>query len=212
MSSVYLILAVNSAGSNNADGQLHCFHCTHLHGAGLRAEHDAAVFIKIKRIRPVAGGVAFLGVELIEVICCKLDLGAVEHGKAHADEYLLNFVKRLVHRVLVAEPDILARNGDIDRFKLKACLKSGGFELFAGFVNRAFKLCADLVCKLTHNGALLCRELAHLLEYVGKLALFAEILNSQRFKIFGTVSVENCLDGTFSELIHQCFHRVSPYL
>ena len=71
---------------------------------------------------------AFSGVELIKVIGRKLDLGTVEHGKAHAHEYILNFVKCLVHRVLVSEPDFLTRDGDIDCLKLKLGLERRRFK------------------------------------------------------------------------------------
>ena len=211
MGRIDLVLAVNSAGGDDAYRQRHGLHRADLHGARLRAEHHAAVGVKIKGVRPIAGGVTLLGVELVEVIACKLDLGTVKHGEAHADENVLDLVQRLIHRVLVTEADLLAGNGDVKRLKLQTGLKSRRLKLFAGLVYCLLKLCADLVCKLTHNGALLRGELAHLLQNRGQLTLFAEIFNSQRVKIFRTVSGENSLNGAFSELIHEFFHCVSPY-
>ena len=62
----------------------------------------------------------------------------------------------------------------------RLCLE-GGLRFFQLFLNRR----ADVVCCLTHDGTLLCRELAHRLENAGQLALFAQKADAQRVKLVG---------------------------
>ena len=183
---VDLVLAVDSAGGKDADGRLFdLVHCADLHGAGLRAQQDLFVFCNIERIAAVARGVVFRDIQAREVIVGKLDLGTVENAEAHRDEQVLRLVERLVHRVTVSELDGVAGDGDVDCFGFqlrfhRLCLE-GGLRFFELFLNCR----ADIVCRLTHDGALFCRELAHRLENAGQLALLAQKADAQRVQLVG---------------------------
>ena len=92
MRCIDLVLAVDAAGGDDADGQGAGLHRVYLHRRGLGAQQDAAVVLEIEGVRPFAGGVAFVDVELGEVVFRLLDLGAVENFKAHAYEDVLDLV------------------------------------------------------------------------------------------------------------------------
>ena len=68
-------------------------------------------------------------VETGEVVGRFLDLGAVHNGIAHADKDLLDLLQNLVHRMLMSHRDLLAGNGDIDRFGGKAGFQSTCLQL-----------------------------------------------------------------------------------
>ena len=136
---------------------------------------------------------ALVDVQLREVILRKLDLRAVEYLKAHADEYILELVKDIVHRVLVTHADILARQRHVDGFALKLELHHRGRKLLAALFYRFFDLAPELIGQLTHCGALLSRKTAHLAQYRRQLALFAEIPDAHRLKALRAVAVQNFL-------------------
>ena len=136
---------------------------------------------------------AFVDVQLREVIFRKLDLGAVEYLKAHADEYILELVEDVVHRVLVPHTDILARKRHVDGFALELELHHRGRKLLTALVYRFFDLAPELVCQLPHRGALLSREAAHLAQYRRQLALFAEVPDAHRLKALRAVAIQNFL-------------------
>ena len=92
MGGVHLILAVDAARRNDADGQGARLHGMHLHGAGLGAQQDGAVLGEIEGVTPLPGGVPFLHVQLREVIVGKLHLTVFENVKAHADEDALDLI------------------------------------------------------------------------------------------------------------------------
>ena len=176
---VHLVFAVNAAGGNDADGQLHGFHGAHLHGAGLRAQHHPAVLVEIKGVGPVAGGVAFLGVELVKIIGGQLYFRPIQNGEAHADENVLDFVQCNVHGMLVADFMRLAGNGNVHGFGLHACFQCGRLQLFPGGFQCSFQCSAHFVGQLAHGRALFGGEPSHLLEHSGQFAFFAQILYPQ---------------------------------
>ena len=168
-------------------------HGPDLHGRGLGPQEDLGILGEIEGVRPVTGGVAFVDVQLREVIFRKLDLGAVEYLKAHADEYILELVEDVVHRVLVPHAYILARQRHVDGFALELELHHRGRKLLTALVYRFFDLAPELVCQLPHRGALLSREAAHLAQYRRQLALFAEVPDAHRLKALRTVAIQNFL-------------------
>ena len=70
---------------------------------------------------------------------------------------------------------------------------------------------ADLIGQLSHGGALLGGEFAHLLEYGGELALLAEVLYPQRLKRFGVRGAGDGGCGFGPELFQHLFHFVSDF-
>ena len=182
---VHLVLAVDPAGGDDADGQRHGVHGPHLHGGGLAAEHHPAVLVKIEGVRPVAAGVPLAGVEPVEVQLGQLHLGAVQHGEAHADEDVLELVQGDIHGVPVAHRHGLAGNGDVQRLGLQPGLQRLGLQLPALGLQLGLQSGAHLVGQLAHGGPLLGGELAHLLEYGSELALLAQILDPQGVQFCG---------------------------
>ena len=129
MGGVHLVLTVDAAGGDDADGQGHGVHGPDLHGGGLGAEHHPAVLIKVEGVGPVTGGVALLGVEAVEVELGQLHLGAVQHGEAHADEDVLELIQGDIHGVPVAHRHGLAGDSDIQRLGLQPGLQRLGLQL-----------------------------------------------------------------------------------
>ena len=122
---------------------------------------------------------ALLGVQAVEVVVGQLDLRAVQNGKAHAHKDVLDLVQGQIHGVLVPDGHVLTGDGHIHRLGLQPGLQGGGLQLLAGGLDGALQGGADLVGQLAHGGALLGRQLAHLLEHGGQLALLAQILHPQ---------------------------------
>ena len=174
----------------------------YLHRRGLGAQQDAAVVLEIEGVRPFAGGVAFVDVELGEVVFRLLDFGAVENFKAHADEDVLDLVEDVVHRVLVPQRTGLARQRDVNGLTLKLQLHELGAKLGLALLDGGLNVAAQLVCQLTHDGALLGGKLAHLAKDAGELALLAQILDAQALQKLDVVGFENGLDGTVSKSLH----------
>ena len=192
---VHLVLAVHPAGGDDADGQLHGLHGPHLHGRGLAAEHYPAVLVKVEGVRPVPGGVALLGVELVEVVLGQLHLGAVQHGEAHADEDVLQLVQGQVHGVLVAQLGGFSGDGHIHRLGLQARLQGLGLQALALLLNGALQGGAHLVGQLAHGGTLLGGELAHHLQNGGELALLAQVLHPEPVQLGGGLGVLHGREG-----------------
>ena len=179
MGGVDLVLAVDPAGGDDADGQGHGVHGPHLHGGGLGPEHHPGVPVEVEGVRPVPGGVALLGVEAVEVQLGQLDFGAVQHGEAHAHKDVLDLVQGAVHGVLVALPGRFAGDGDVDGLGLQPGFQGGGGQLLGGGFDGLLQGGADLVGQGPHGGPLLGGQLAHLLEDGGELPLFAQVLHPQ---------------------------------
>ena len=149
---------------------------------------------------------ALLDVELGEVILSQFNLGAVNYIKAHADKDVLDLVKNIVHGVLVTYSLLYAGQSDVDSFVNQLLLHHLAAKLFLALFQCALNLGAQLVCQLTHDGALLSGELAHLLEDCGELTLLAQVFYSEGFQFFNALAGQNGLDGGLSESLHLFFH------
>ena len=182
---VHLVLAVNAAGSENANGKGFGLHGVDLHGGGLRAQKNAAVLGEVEGIAPLAGGMPLLHIELGEVVFGKLDLAILENFKAHADEDVLDLVEHLIHRVLFADLRLRAGDGDVHGLGKQLLLHRLFLQQLAALFDGRFQYGADLIGKLTDDRPLLCAELAHLLENGSQLTLFAEIPDAQRIQLPG---------------------------
>ena len=182
---VHLVLAVDPAGGDHADGDAVGLHGPDLHGGGLGAEEDGGVLRQVEGVAPLPGGMIGGGVELGEVVVLGLHLGAVEDLKAHVEEDLLDLVQDGVHGVLVAESHFLAGDGDVQGLALQL-RGHGGLRQDGGLgLDGLLQGGADIVGQLAHDGALLGGELAHLLEDGGELALFAQVLHPEGRQVFG---------------------------
>ena len=133
----------------------------------------------IERVAAVAGGVVLCDIQLGEVIVGKLDLRAVENLEAHGDKNILGLVERLVHRMPVTQLDGGSGDGHVDGLGLQSGLHGLFFQLGADGFDFFLNGGADVVRVLTHDGALLCGQLAHRLQNAGQLALLAQKAHAQ---------------------------------
>ena len=173
---VYRVRAVHTAGRNNADRRLFLLHDAYLHARGLRAEHH--VIRNIEGVLRVARGVVLRDVERFEVIVVELDLRAFRDREAEADEDLLELVEHDVQRVLLADDDFLARQGDVDGLRLELLREGGLSDGLLPLFDDGLNLGAHVVDHLADGRALLGRNVLHALEQGGQLALFAEELDA----------------------------------
>ena len=71
----------------------------------------------------------------------------------------------------------------VESFLGELFLEQSRFETFVFLCDLALDELTHIVCELTHCGTLIGRELTHSAEESGKLALFAEKLNSDLFEV-----------------------------
>ena len=179
---VGLVLAEHAAGSQHAQRGLVLLHIADLHGAGLGAEQDAVVIGEVEGIGAVAGGVAFLDVQPGEVVVCQLHLGAVHHLIAQTYKDVLDGLQHLIHGMLMADGHGLAGDGHVDGFGSQLGFQRGGVDVGLPLFQLLLDACPDGIRQLTHDGALLSGELAHLLQHSGQLALLAQQLDAKLFQ------------------------------
>ena len=89
-----------------------------LNGRGLRTKQHAVIIGEIEGVLPVAGGMPFACVELIEVIYRVFYLRTFNNGEAHADADFLYLVKNGGERMLFADDDRCSGDGDVYCFTL----------------------------------------------------------------------------------------------
>ena len=179
MCSVNCVGTVNTAGRDYSDRRLSLLHGTYLYAGGLSSENH--IVVDVESILCISCRVMLRHIERLKAVMVGLDLGAVNNIKAHAKEYFLYFFKHCCEGVKSANFGSLAGESNVDGLRshfICSCLR---FESLCLFCDLSLDLASHLVCKLTDNGSFLCGKSAHLLEYGGKLALFAEKLNSQLF-------------------------------
>ena len=168
-------------------------HGAHLHGGSLAAQHDPVVGVKIEGIGPVAGGMAFVGIEPVKVVLGQLYLRTVQHFKSHADEDVLDLVQRNVHGMPVAQLRRLPGDGDIQRFRLQTCFQRFGLQAGTGLLHGLLNGRTDVICNLPHDGPLFRRQLSHLLQSGSQLALFPQKTDAQFLQRRKTVG---CCNGS----------------
>ncbi len=66
---------------------------------------------------------------------------------------------------------------------------------------------ADVVRGLTHDGALLCGQLAHRLQNAGQLALLAEKAHAQRVQLTGVLGAVQRAERFLPDLFQLFFHN-----
>ncbi len=163
VSRVGLVLAEHPAGGKHTQRGLVLFHVADLHGAGLGAQQDAVVVGEVEGIGAVAGGMAFLDVQPGEVVVRQLHLGAVHHLIAKTYKDVLDGLQHLVHGVLMADGHGLAGDGHVDGLGSQLGFQGGGVDVGLPLFQLLLDACPDGVRQLTHDGALLGGEPAHLL-------------------------------------------------
>ena len=146
-------------------------------------------------------------IQLGEVIVGKLDLRAVEDLEAHGDKNILGLVERLVHRMPVTQLDRGSGDGHVDGLGLQSGLHGLLLQLGADGFDFFLNGGANIVRGLTHDGALLCGQLAHRLQNAGQLALLAEKAHAQRVQLPGVLDAfqraERFLPDFFELFLHK---------
>ena len=101
---------------------------------------------------------------------------------------------------------LFAGERHVERFVAEFFLHGGLGERGPAALEAQLELGAHAVGELTHDGPLLRRELAHLLEDGGELALFAEVLHAQLLQGLCACGLGYGGGGELSELFQHLFH------
>ena len=148
----------------------------------------------------------FLDVQAGEVIVGKLNFGAVNDLVAHADKHILDLLKHLIHRVLVAHLALSTGDGNINGFTCQLCLQyssmDSGFAFFQPCLNR----CTDGIGKLTHNRSFFRRKLAHLLQNGSEFTFLTQQLDPKVFQRCRSRSGIQCCECLVLDLFQLFFH------
>ena len=182
---VHLVLPVDPAGGDDADGGLPGLHDPDLHGRGLGPQKNGVVLGGVEGVLPVPGGMARGGIELGEVVALQLHLRAVHHVKAHADEDLLHLIEDDGHGMLVAQRHLGAGHGHVQRLGAELQVQGLGGQLLLLLLQILFNGGADLVGHLAHHRPLLRAQGTHHLQYGGEFALFAQEFHPQGLQLRG---------------------------
>ena len=116
-------------------------------------------------------------VQRLEVVVVVFDLGTVDDGVAHSEEYVLKLTLYESERVCVTGTYLVSGNGNVELFSVKLFSLFTGFLFLCDFFDFLFDFGSYIVCKLTDNGTLLGRQLTHSAENGGKLSLFAKVFD-----------------------------------
>ena len=201
---IYRVGAEYTARGNDSNGGLRFFHYTDLYRRSLGSQYD--IVIDIKGVLGVSGRVVFGDVQCLKVVVVVLHLRALGNVKAHAHKDVLDFVQNDGQRVLVADLGQGAGHGHIQGFLSQPLLLGCLFDLCGLVGDGVLNVLANFVCQLADHRALLSRQLAHLLQNSGQLALFAQVLNTGFFQLFGAVKGGQCFFGGPADLFQLCFH------
>ena len=109
--------------------------------------------------------------------------------------------------MLVAHLDGFAGDGDVQSLRLQPGVEGGGLQHLLLPGQGLGEGLAHLVGQLTHDGALLGREPAHLLEQSGELTLFAQIPDSQGLQVGRRLGLTEGGEGLAPDLF-QCFLHI----
>ena len=203
---VYLVLPVNAAGGNDADGRLAVFHHADLHGRGLGAEQDGIVLGGVEGVLTIPGGMTGGGVEFGEVVALQLYLRALDHVKAHADEDFLHLVEHNAHGMLMTHRNLFGGHGHVYSLHLElpiqGCSGQGCLLLLQGCLNGG----TNLVGLLTHHRALLGGKGAHLFEQCSEFTLFSQKTNAQVFQLSGFFCFIQSCQRHFFNVFQLLFH------
>ena len=175
--SVNGVRTVNAARCNNADRRLALFHGANLHRRGLRAEHN--VIRNIEGILRVACRMILRNVQRLKVVVVELDLRAFRDREAKTEENLLELVEDDVQRMLLADHDLVARQGNVDGLGRELLFERCLLEQLFLLVDDGLDLSANVVDELADDRALLRSNVLHTLEQSGQLALLAEELDTR---------------------------------
>ena len=111
----------------------------------------------------------------------------------------------------MAQVHSFAGNGHVDGLSGKTRLQSGGLQLRFPLLQTLFQLSADAVGKLTHDGTLLGRQLAHLLQECRQLALFAKNIDAHTVQRYQVRSLTHGGQSAGFDLFQLFSHIVSPF-
>ena len=202
------VRTVNTARRDNTDRRLALFHRADLHRGCLGTQND--IVRDIEGVLRVARRMILRDVQRLEVVVVELDLRAFRDREAKTEENLLELVEHDVQRMLLADDNVLTRQGNVDGLRLQLLLERSLLDQLLLLVNDGFDLRTNVVDQLTNNRTLLCGNVLHALEQRGQLTLFAEELNAglvQRARILR--GSELLLRG-LQNALQLFFHTNSP--
>ena len=170
--------AVDAARHDDVDRRRLRLHRPHLHRRGVRAQEYALG--QVERVPGRPGGVLGRMVQRGEVVVLVLDLRALEHREAEADEDVLHAAPDLGHQVQAAGGlRRVAGQRHVDAVFGQAAVQLRRLEFRGALAEQLFERHPHLVRGLAHRPALVCRQLADRAERRGELRLPAEVAHAQ---------------------------------
>ena len=130
-------------------------------------------------------------VQRLEVVVVVLDLGSLDDLKTETDENVLKLGLHQRERVPAADDRRLGGQGDIHRLCRELRLKRSLVRRRLLLLDQVLDIGANLVCHLPDFRSLLGGELPHAAQHARQLALLAEVLHAQRFRV-GILLTEPC--------------------
>ena len=118
-------------------------------------------------------------VQRLKVVVIQLNLRTLSDREAQTEENLLELVEHDVQRMLLADDNVLAGEGNVDGFGFELLLQRRLLDELLLLVDDGLDLRANVVNQLADNRALLCGDVLHALEQSGQLALLAEELDTR---------------------------------
>ena len=209
MGGVHLVGTEDTAGADDTDGGLAVLHDPDLGSGGLGAEHQ--VLAQIEGVLHIPGGMVLGHVEGLKAVVVGLHLGAVHHVKAHGLEDVHQVLQHDVQGMQAAGSGSLAGQGDVQGLLGQLLFQRLGLKLGLTDGESLLQSLPDLVGYLTHNGAFLGRELAHLLENGGQLTLFTQILDPQSIQLFAVLTALQSSQGLLLDVFQLVAHKHFPF-
>ena len=112
------LIAIDGAGSNDADGRFVLFH--HANWVLEVWERRSIFFVDVEGVLHIAGGMVGRKVQSFVVVIVVVDVGAVLNGKSHADQRSRELRPSFVSADVLCREAAAAGKGDVDFFYIEA--------------------------------------------------------------------------------------------
>ncbi len=198
-------IAVDGARGDDADGWFMFFHDAELGIGGVGAEEH--VFGDVESILHVAGWMVGREVQAFVVVVVAVDVWAVLHGKAHADEDFDDFIEGLIDGVFPAKVAAAAWECDVDLFFSEAFCHFQLGKAVHGLFAETGDFFFELVDLLADEGACLRRGVAEVQHEVLNGAFFAEVFDFELFNIFAVLNLTEFVLKFFAKRRDLVFHE-----
>ena len=168
------------------------FHNVYLNRRSLCPEQD--VIGNIERILCISCRMVWRQIQSFKVIIIVFHFRTICNRKAHAEEDFLDFVFHDGQRMQTADFLLLARQCDVQGFRLELLFQSSFCNGSLLLGDRRFNVRANGVCQLSHNRTFFCGEFSHLFQDGGQCSFFSKVLYPNRIQL---LCIRTGLQGSF---------------